>query len=72
MRPNTYYSERKYLATVKNRDCIIFSTGDVILTGDYNAQTGDLPDYNVYDSSTYVPLPLEYEPDLSKVIRIIL
>ena len=37
--------------------------GHIILTGDFNARTGEQPDYVVLDSDMYVPLPPEYCAD---------
>ena len=36
----------------------------VILTGDFNARTGTLPDYVELDTGKYIPLPPEYTVDL--------
>ena len=37
--------------------------GNILLTGDLNARTSVLPDYNEHDLNVFVPLPTEYRPD---------
>ena len=37
--------------------------GDILLTGNFNARTSDLPDYNQYDS---LPLPADYTSDIGQ------
>ena len=36
-----------------------------MLTGDLNARTGVLPDFNKYDAKAFVPLPTEYRSDFN-------
>ena len=40
-----------------------FTTGHIILTGDFNARTGSLPDYVTVDSDSHIPLPPDYIAD---------
>ena len=40
--------------------------GDIILTGDFNARTGVLPDFTTHDSNVYIPLPPEYVSDVDQ------
>ena len=39
--------------------------GNIMLTGDLNARTGVLPDFNKHDAKAFVPLPMEYRPDFN-------
>ena len=38
-------------------------TCDTVITGDFNARTGTLPDYIVNDTVDYLPLPEDYQVD---------
>ena len=58
-----YFCKRKYLVTT---EIVRFSKlGNIMFTGDLNARTGDLPDFNEYDSKAFVPLPTVYIPDFN-------
>ncbi|XP_077984642.1 uncharacterized protein LOC144439242 [Glandiceps talaboti] len=46
-----------------------YNKGDIIICGDLNARTGELPDFVVSDSANHIPLPSYYEVDETSVLR---
>ena len=57
-------ASRDSLWSLLEEEIAAFSTtGHIILTGDFNARTGSLPDYVTYDSDSHIPLPPDYTAD---------
>ena len=59
--------ERRFGQTLTSEVARFSSQGDILLTGDFNARTGVLPDYSEHDSHKYISLPLNYKLDSSQM-----
>ena len=65
---STHSSARDNIWQLLNTEIAQFSVqGEIMVTGDFNARTGILSDFNEIDSVKYVPLPPHYKPDLELV-----
>ena len=49
--------------TLQEEIALLSHEGDLILTGDYNARTGEEQDFIPNDSESYIPLPPDYQVD---------
>ena len=59
--------ERRFGQTLTSEVAKFSSQGDILLTGDFNARTGVLPEYSEHDSHKYISLPLNYKLDSSQM-----
>ena len=65
---STHSSARDNIWQLLNTEIAQFSVqGETMVTGDFNARTGILSDFNEIDSVKYVPLPPHYKTDLELV-----
>ena len=61
---STHQNSRDNLWLLLEDEIAQFSTcGHIIITGDFNARTGSLPDFILNDSSMHIPLPHDYVDD---------
>ena len=49
--------------TLQEEIALLSHEGDLILTGDFNARTGEEQDFIPNDSESYIPLPPDYQVD---------
>ena len=61
---STHQFSRNSVWNILEEEIATFSSiGHVLLTGDFNARTGSLPDYVNHDSALHIPLPPDYMVD---------